>query len=358
MSAPLAATTRVERDGFVLDVDLRVEPGELVAVVGPNGSGKSTLLAALAGLVPLSSGRITSGARILSDTRSGIQVATPQRRAGLLFQDYLLFPHLSVLDNVAFGPRSAGVHRRDARTRAMKWLETLGIPGLAQRRPASLSGGQAQRVALARTLAAEPEFLLLDEPLAALDAGTRLSVRTELGRHVREYGAPALLVTHDPVDALVLGDRLIVLEGGRIAQEGSPADVARRPRTEYVARLVGRNLYRGNASEGTVQLPGGGRLSIADHVPSGDVLLSVRPSSVVVSRIPVAASTRNAWAGRVIGIEPIGDRVRLEIDGIPRVLADVTPEAVASLGLASGQDVFVSVKATDIDVYAESNPPV
>jgi len=279
-------------------------------------------------------------------------VEAAARPVGFVFQDYRLFPHLSVAENVAFSPRARGLGRRAARSAAAHWLGRLGLAGLAERKPADLSGGQAQRVALARALAGEPALLLLDEPLAALDARTRLDVQTELRRHLAGFAGPCLLVTHDPLDALVLADRLLVLEDGRIVQDGTPAGVARQPATEYVAKLVGLNLYAGRADGARVALRGGGGFVVPGHGHRGDVLVAVRPSSVVItSERPAGTSARNTWPGRVTGLTLLADRVRLDLDGQPPALADVTAAAVADLSLRPGSNVWLSVKATDLDVY-------
>lgn len=247
----LDARVVVERPAFRLDVRLRVAAGSVTAVVGPNGAGKSTLLRALAGLVPLTAGRVTLDGRVLEDADGGAaRIPAEGRGIGVVFQDHLLFPHLSALANVAFGPRAHGVARADAEGRARALLDRLGIAHLADRRPAALSGGQSQRVALARALVLEPPLLLLDEPMAALDAGTRLDVRDLLADELRRFGGAAVLVTHDPVDALALADRIHVLEDGRPVQEGAPAEVAARPATAYVARLVGMNRVGGRDAAG------------------------------------------------------------------------------------------------------------
>jgi molybdate transport system ATP-binding protein len=267
-----------------------------------------------------------------------------------------LFPHLSVLDNVAFSPLVRGVARPQARRIAARWLDRLGVAEHSARRPADLSGGQAQRVALARALAGEPALLLLDEPLAALDARTRLDVQTELGRHLAEFPGPCLLVTHDPLDALVLADRLLVLEHGRIVQQGTPAEVASRPATEYVARLVGLNLYAGDADGAEVRLGAGGSFVVPDHGQHGQVLVALRPSAVVVSAERPHTSARNSWPATIVGLTLLTDRVRLDLEGAPRALVDVTPAAVSELGLRAGSRVWLSAKATDLEVYAHTVP--
>lgn len=347
----VAAT--VSRGDFTLDVQFAAAPGEVLAVLGPNGAGKSTLLTTLAGHLPLTSGRISLGDRVLDDASSGEFVEPADRSIGFVYQDYRLFPHVRVLDNVGFASRARGMSRTDSRALAAQWLARLGVADLASRRPAELSGGQAQRVALARALAGEPEMLLLDEPLAALDARTRLEVQAHLRDHLSQFGGPCLLITHDPLEALVLADRLVVIEGGRIVQEGSPADITRRPATDYVARLVGLNLYQGRSDGRVVSLVQGGELVVPSGTDSGDVLVALRPSAVVVhpSR-PDASSARNVWPARVTGMSLLADRVRLDLVGSPSVLVDVTPAAVGELGIATGSEVWVSAKATEVEVYA------
>lgn len=359
MSAPGTATSTLEidaevaRGGFVLRLRIRAYPGEVLGVLGPNGAGKTTLLGALAGLVPLSGGRILLDGQVLDDAATGAFREPSDRPVGYVFQDYRLFPHLSVADNVAFGPRARGVPRREARAAALHWLTRLGLDGLAARRPKDLSGGQAQRVALARALAVDPALLLLDEPLAALDAKARLEVQGELRRHLAEFEGPCLLVTHDPLEALVLADRLLVLEGGRVVQQGTPAEVARRPATDYVAKLMGLNLYRGTANGPLVRVAGGGEFVVPDHGEHGAVLVAVRPSAILVSRHePADSSARNTWPATVAGLTMLADRVRLDLSGQPAALVDVTPAAVTDLGLRAGERVWLSTKATDLEVYA------
>ena len=198
--------------------------------------------------------------------------------------------------------------------------------------------------------------MLLDEPLSALDAGTRLDVQAELKRHLADFTGPCLLVTHDPLEALVLADQLIVLESGRIVQEGSPAQVARQPATDYVAKLVGLNLYHGRADGSQVTLTAGGSFVIPDQGQHGEVLAAVRPSAIVVStRRPDSGSARNTWPAKVTGLTLLADRVRLDLDGQPPALVDVTPAAVAELSLSAGSQVWLSVKATELEVYTRTD---
>ena len=355
-SDALAVAAAVRRGSFLLEVSLAAAPGQVLGLLGPNGAGKSTLLSAVAGLTPVSAGRITLAGRVLDDADAGVFVEASGRPVGFVFQNYRLFPHLTVAENVAFSPRARGLGKRAARSAAGHWLDRLRLADLAERKPDQLSGGQAQRVALARALAGQPALLLLDEPLSALDAGTRLDVQSELKRHLADFAGPCLLVTHDPLEALVLADQLIVLEGGRIVQEGTPARIARQPATDYVARLVGLNLYAGLASGSEVVLSGGGTFVVPDQGHHGDVLVAVRPSAVVVStQQPSPSSARNTWTARVNGLSLLADRVRLDLEGQPSALVDVTPAAVAELSLDPGSQVWLTTKATDLEVYPRPN---
>ena len=352
----LVFDAEVRRGGFTLAVSLTAASGEVLGLLGPNGAGKSTLLGAVAGLTPVSAGRITLAGQVLDDADAGAFVEASGRPVGFVFQNYRLFPHLTVAENVAFSPRARGQGRQAARSAASHWLDRLGLADLADRKPGQLSGGQAQRVALARALAGQPELLLLDEPLSALDAGTRLDVQAELKRHLADFPGPCLLVTHDPLEALVLADRLLVLEGGRIVQEGTPAQIARQPATDYVAKLVGLNLYAGQADGAQVKLTGGGAFVVADKGQHGDVLVAVRPSAVVVSsQRPQPSSARNTWPAKITGLTLLADRVRLDLEGQPDALVDVTPAAVAELSLRSGSEVWLTAKATDLEVYPRAD---
>ncbi|CAL9609443.1 ABC transporter ATP-binding protein [Streptomyces althioticus] len=335
----------VERGSFRLDVTLTAAPGDVVALLGPNGAGKTTALRALAGLAPLTDGRLRLDGTDLART------PPESRPVGVVFQDYLLFPHLTALDNVAFGPRCRGAGRSEARTRAAAWLERMGLAEYTGAKPKRLSGGQAQRVALARALATDPRLLLLDEPLAALDARTRLEVRAQLRRHLADFEAVAVLVTHDPLDAMVLADRLVVVEHGRVVQEGAPADIARHPRTEYIAQLVGLNLYRGRADGHTVRLDAGPEVSTTENL-SGPAFVAFPPGAVTLYRDrPTGSSARNLWRCEVAGLESHGDQIRVELTGDLSLAADLTAVAVAELGLHPGSAVWAAVKATQTHAY-------
>ena len=335
---------------FELDVDLRVEAGEVVAVLGPNGAGKTSLLRGLAGLLPLDAGRVALDGVVLEEPAAGVFVPSERRPIAMVFQDYLLFPHLTVLENVAFGLRSRGTPRSEAMATADRWLERVGLKAGAQRKPASLSGGQAQRVALARALATNPALLLLDEPMAALDTSTRVELRRDLRRHLESFQGVRLLVTHDPVEAMAMADRLVILEHGRVLQSGSPADVTQHPRSRYVADLVGVNLFRGRASHDVITLAEGGSLTAAG-AGEGDVFAVVHPRTVALYRSRPDGTPRNVWEGRAVDLDLQGDRVRVQLAGSPRIVAEVTPAAVRELGLDRGDTVWIGVKATEIVVY-------
>ncbi|MFI2912785.1 ABC transporter ATP-binding protein [Streptomyces sp. PDY-4] len=341
----LDARLVVDREAFRLDIALRAAPGEVVALLGPNGAGKTTALRALAGLAPLTAGHLRLDGADLRRT------PPESRPVGVVFQDYLLFPHLTALDNVAFGPRCRGVGKAEARAQAAEWLDRMGLAEHAAARPRRLSGGQAQRVAVARALATHPRLLLLDEPLAALDARTRLEVRAQLRRHLAAFEAVAVLVTHDPLDAMVLADRLVVVEGGRIVQEGSPSDIARHPRTEYIAQLVGLNLYRGQAEGHTVRLAAGPAVSTTEDL-TGPVFVAFPPGAVTLYRErPTGSSARNLWHCEVAGLETHGDQIRVELTGELALAADLTTVAAAELDLHPGAPVWAAVKAAQTHAY-------
>ncbi|MGV9407634.1 ABC transporter ATP-binding protein [Streptomyces sp. NPDC003667] len=341
----LDARLVVDRGDFRLDVALTAAPGDVIALLGPNGAGKTTALRALAGLLPL------TGGHLRLDGASLERVPPESRPVGVVFQDYLLFPHLSALDNVAFGPRCRGAGKAEARAEAAAWLDRMGLAGHAGAKPRRLSGGQAQRVALARALATRPRLLLLDEPLAALDARTRLEVRAQLRRHLAEFEAVAVLVTHDPLDAMVLADRLVVVEDGQVVQQGTPAETARRPRTDYIARLVGLNLYRGRAGGHTVRLDAGPSVTTTEDL-SGPVFVAFPPSAVTLFRDrPTGASARNLWACEVAGLETHGDQIRADLTGELPLAADLTTVAAAELDLRPGASVWATVKATQTHAY-------
>ncbi len=347
----LDARLRTQLGDLDLDVDLRASDEEVVAVIGPNGAGKTTILRILAGLLRLGRGRIDLDGTMLDDPATNTYVVPERRPIGVVFQDYLLFPYLTARDNVAFGLRNQGVSKRDARRRADEWLERVGLADHADRKPRSLSGGQAQRVALARALATKPRLLLLDEPLAALDAGTRADIRRELRQHLAEFEGVRILVTHDPVDAATLADRLVVVEDGRVSQTGTVSEVSAHPRSEYVAQLVGLNLYRGDAIRGSISLANGVTLETGDTHLTGDVFAAVNPRSVALFSHEPHGSPRNRWQGTVTDLDALADRVRVRLDGAVPVVAEITTAASRDLEVEPGSRLWSVIKATDVRIY-------
>lgn len=337
-----------------VEVSLEVAAGETLALLGPNGSGKSTALGVVAGTLVPEQARVVLGGRVLTDVGPDARrtrVAPHARRTALLGQNALLFPHLSALDNVAFGPRSAGGGRASSRRTAQRWLDEVGVGELAGRRPAQLSGGQAQRVAVARALAAEPELLLLDEPMAALDVAVLPALRRTLRGVLAER--TTVVVTHDPLDALLLADRVVVLEGGRVVEEGVAGEVLSRPRSAFAARLAGLDLVVGTWRDGAV-VDAEGRavhgLVVGEEPAEGaPAVATFRPGAVAVYREAVAGSPRNAFDVVVTEIEPTADLVRVHAGPLH---ADVTVQAAAELALEPGLRVVLVVKATEVAVYA------
>jgi molybdate transport system ATP-binding protein len=339
-----------------VDLGFEVADGETLAVLGPNGSGKSTALGVTAGLVVPDAGRVVLAGRVLTDVgpgRPGIRVPPHARRTALLGQEPLLFPHLDALENVAFGPRSSGTTRGPARRDAQRWLDEVGVGDLASRRPAQLSGGQAQRVAVARALAADPALLLLDEPLAALDVAVLPALRQTLRRVLADR--TVVVVTHDPLDALLLADRVVVLEEGRVVEVGPSSSVLSRPRSRFAARLAGLNLVAGTWRDGCVESADGLRvhgLVEGDPPAAGEgAIATFRPASVAVYREPVEGSPRNAFDVTVTELEPLADLIRVHAGSLH---ADVTVQAAAELMLEAGLVVTFSVKATEVAVYRRS----
>jgi len=351
----LEAQFRVERgERFHLELSLSIPPGKTVALLGPNGAGKSTAVAAIAGLLPIESGHIELAGVTVDDPAGGRFVPPEQRKIGVVFQDYLLFPHLTVVENVAFGLRSRRLASRLAMDRAGEWLERVGLSDMAGRRPGELSGGQAQRVALARALVIEPDLLLLDEPLSALDITTRSRLRRVLGEHLERFPGPRLLITHDPSEALLLAEEIHVLEEGRVTQSGSADDIRLRPRTRYAADLIGSNLFVGTASGGQVALQ-----SHRLHVPAGtegEVLVTIRPSAISVHRKEPEGSPRNSWPTKIELIERLGERVRLRTGPPLALTVEITEEATTALGLVEGDEVWVAIKATEIGIETGWEP--
>jgi molybdate transport system ATP-binding protein len=356
LTVTLDVAATVHRDGFSLEVDLSVQPGRTVALLGPNGAGKSTLAGVVCGLVPVSAGRVRLDGAMLEDPSTGVRVPPARRPVGMLFQDLLLFPHMSAAENVAFPLRARGVGRDVAGRRAHTLLEELGVGDRAETPPGALSGGQAQRVALARALVHEPRVLILDEPLSAVDAAGRGRLRALLKERLARFEGYRLLVTHDPVEAGALADHLVILERGRVTQEGTPDQIRTAPRTRYAAELVGLNLFAGRL----VPLgDGAGRLVTPDgdvvvpwpdrpDEPLEEVLGILHPSDVSLFRSRPEGSARNIVLGRVELVTVEGSRARLRIEGKPPLVAEVTPGSVDRLALREGDRVWAAFKAVEV----------
>jgi molybdate transport system ATP-binding protein len=347
----LSATIELRLGTLDLRVELDVKAGELVALLGPNGSGKTTVLRCLAGLAPIDNGHITIDGTVVDDPSTETFVEPEQRSIGLVYQNYLLFDHMTVLENVAYGLRARKIPKSQARGIARQWIDRVGLGEYAALRPRALSGGQAQRAALARALATNPRLLLLDEPLAALDAGTRSLVRRDLFRHLETFDGMRILVTHDPVDAYALADRVAIIDGGCIVQTGTLAEVSAHPRSRYVADLVGVNLVSGTISNGVLTNQAGANVIIAAEL-AGPAFAVIRPNSISLgNESPASSSVRNVWNGTIGDIDRLGDRVRVSIMGVLPLTAEITVAALDALQLRPGDEIYASVKATDIDVY-------
>jgi len=341
---------------------LGAAPGETVALLGPNGAGKSTLVAALAGIDPPTRGRVDLDGKTLDDVALGRHVPPEGRPVGVVFQDRLLFPHLTAIENVAFPLRARGAQRREARSRAAGLLARLGLAERAEAHPADLSGGEAQRVALARALIHEPQLLLLDEPLASLDVRARRNVRALVRRELLAFPGIRLLVTHDPVEAMSLADRMVLVEEGRITQIGTPAEVRAAPRTQYAAELVGVNLFAGRLEPLEA---GAGRIV----TPEGDVVVAWPPDAERVEAVigmlrpadvslhvqqPEGASARNVFHGIVGSVSVEGERARVRIDCSPPLVAEVTLGSVERLGIREGTQLWASFKAVEVRVEVQT----
>ncbi|MGH8945150.1 MAG: sulfate/molybdate ABC transporter ATP-binding protein [Acidimicrobiia bacterium] len=345
----LDAVIELHRPWLDLGLTLEVAPGSTAVLLGPNGAGKSTAVNVIAGALPLDDGHLRLGDRVLDDPGTGVFLTPDQRNVGIVFQDLLLFPNLDVVDNVAFGLRSRGISAAASREEARRWLDRLDVNHVAGRKPAELSGGEAQRVALARAMVIDPELLLLDEPMAALDATARVQVRRVVADHLQAFTGPRLLVTHDPAEAAVLGDEVFVIEQGSLTQRGEPASLRLRPRSRYVADLVGTNLVTGRG-EGSRIVADGHVLQTAYRGLSGPVAAIIHPRAVALHLARPSGSARNNWRTMVRMIEDLGERVRVELGEPLPLTAEVTPDALSELALAPASEVWVSIKATEIEV--------
>jgi molybdate transport system ATP-binding protein len=345
----LRVEARTRLGGFELDVSLEVEPGECLAVAGRSGAGKSTLLRVTGGLLRPDRGVVRCGEETWLDTAGGVNLAPERRRCGYVFQDYALFDHLNAWQNVAYGLRH--LPRRERRRTAEALLDRFELASQSTARPPTLSGGERQRVALARALAPEPRALLLDEPLSALDARTRARARRELAGVLAQAGVPAMLVTHDFNEAAVLGDRVAIVDDGRVVQHGTPGELAAAPASAFVADFTGAVVLTGTARSGeqgltVVDLDGGDQLTSTDRA-EGRVAASIYPWEIVVEPVgsPHRDSARNRLAADVTSVTRVGGRVRLGLSAGQPLVAEVSEAAVDELGLRPGRRVTASFKA-------------
>jgi molybdate transport system ATP-binding protein len=346
----LRAEARTVLGALELEVALRVRPGECLALAGPSGAGKTSILRIAAGLVRPAQGLVEANGETWLDTERGIDLPPEGRRCGYVFQEYALFPHLSAWQNVAYP--LTGVPRTQRRERAHELLERFGMRELADARPRTLSGGERQRVALARALARRPAVLLLDEPLSALDARTRAGASRELAAVLREVDVPALLVTHDFAEAAQLGDRVGVIDAGRVVQQGTPSELAAAPRSAFVADFTGAVVLTGTARRGPegltkVELDGGGVVSSTD-AGDGPVAVSVYPWEIGIEPAgePLHGSAQNRITAEVVSVTTVGNRVRVSLAGPQPIAAEITRDSAERLGLRAGARVSATWKAT------------
>ena len=333
-----------------LDVELEVEPGECLALAGPSGAGKTSVLRVAAGLLRPAHGRVEASGETWLDTTRGLDVPAERRRCGYVFQDYALFPHLSAWQNVAYPLHR--LSRQERRSRALGLLDQFGLADRAEARPRTLSGGERQRVAVARALALTPEVLLLDEPLSALDARTRAGAARELAAVLRDSEAPALLVTHDFAEAAQLGDRVGIIDKGRLVQQGTASELAAAPRSAFVADFTGAVVLTGTARRATeglthVELDGGGTVASTD-AGDGEVAVSIYPWDIAIE--PAGdephGSAQNRLPVEVLSVTTVGNRVRLGLTGPQPLVAEITLASAERLQLHSGTKVTATWKAT------------
>ena len=340
-----------------VEFDIAVEDGEVLAVLGPNGVGKSTLLLLIAGLLRPDDGRVELGGAVVTDTATEVFVPAHARGVAMLSQQAMLFPHMTAAANVAYAPRCKGRSRTAAREIANRWLAAVGAEDLAERRPAQLSGGQAQRIAVARALAAEPQVLLLDEPMSALDVTAAPALRRLLRDILRENRSTAIIVTHDLLDALAIADTVIVIDDGRVVESGSVRKVLTSPRSDFAARIAGVNLIPGVVEgPGVIRTTWGAEVSGVGDIETGAGAVALfRPAAVAVHLDLPHASPRNVIPVTIAEMEIHGTVVRVrgadQPDGSTGLAADITAASVADLDLAPGQAVYFAVKAQEVELH-------
>lgn len=340
----------VHLGGFVLqEIDLEIKRGEYFIILGPTGAGKTVLLEALAGIHPIHKGQVWIGDREVTKLK-------PEKRGiGFVYQDQQLFPHLSVRENIAFGLKVGKQPKQEIKAKVEAMAEMIGISNLLERKPGTLSGGERQKVALARALVTEPEVLLLDEPLSAVDLETKEQMQRELAEMHRRVGVTIIHVTHDFEEAVALGHRVAILNQGRIAQVGTPEEVLRHPSSEFVARFaLSRNVFSGDAYDGE---PGRATIAIGDTKLiattelQGKVHLSLRPEDILISKEPLRSTARNSLLGTITDIADRGAVIYVTVNVPPDFICLITRQSFEELELETGRRVWITFKASAIHVF-------
>jgi molybdate transport system ATP-binding protein len=360
VSPILKVSARKKLRDFSIDVDICIE-SNVAVMLGPSGHGKTTVLNMIAGITRPDDGMISIGNTLLFDSSKGISVGMEKRNIGFVFQDYALFPHLSIFENVAYGLKARGLPAAEIQLRVMRELERLAISSLQNEVPARLSAGQRQRVALARALVIDPCLLLMDEPLSALDMQLRSRVRSELNELLHKLEIPTIIVTHDVLDAIGFGGTVMVLEHGRIAQQGSYEDLLATPSSRFVAEFVESNAYSGKVKstdeqgDAIIVLENGVEINaVLEEEYSDTILVVIHPWDVALQKTP-EGSVRNILKGKVLNICPLRDRVRVTVDAGIRITAEITRPSLERLHLKEGGDIYAGFKTMAVRVFPLEN---
>lgn len=341
--------TRSVKNFKLNDISFMSEDGEFLVILGPSGAGKTMLLESIAGIVPIDSGTI------IINNRDVTFEPPENRNIGFVYQDFILFPHLTVRENISFGLKMRKLSKDEMDDRTEKMAELLGISHLLDRKPHTLSGGEKQRVALARALVIQPEVLLLDEPLSALDARVRKTLRDEIRRLHDRFKINTIYVTHDQIEAYVLADRIGILNEGELLELGTPQEIFQNPSHEFTAKFVGfDNIFRGYAKSenGILKINLENKIVVeAFGEKTGNVTIAFRPEDVLVSTKPISSSARNTFEGKIVDMKDEGALIRLKIDiGMP-IYAVITKKSFVEMDLKSKSKVFVSFKASSVRVF-------